>query len=475
MKIVHVAVEMAPLAKVGGLGDMVGGLCKDLAKLREDVEVILPNYSFLKTRKLPIECHSFKYLQDGKLNRVCLTKLDNLSVALIDHKKKDYFHRPNIYGYSDDAERFVYFSCAALEYLLEKKETIDILHVHDWHTSICAVLYKEVFEKKGLKIKKIVLNIHNVEYQGICCPGLLDIIGLESKKHLTNGCVNLLKEGIIHSDAIIAVSPTYAKEILTKENGYGLEGVLKANEKKILGILNGIDYTVWNPKTDKNIFFRYSPKDRVEKIMKIKAKNKKALRKELGLEIEDKPLICSVGRLVYQKGPELIEHAINSSVKHDAQFVLLGSTHIEELQKKFSNLESKYKKHKDISINFTYDEKLAHQIYASSDFIIIPSLFEPCGLTQMIALSYGTIPIVRKTGGLADTIFDVDEKNKTKNGFTFYGFNKKELDEALERALRYWNQNGVKLQKLIKSAVSSNHSLSSVAKEYLGVYKKLIS
>lgn len=475
MRIVHVAVEMAPLAKVGGLGDMVGGLSKELSDIGEDVEVILPNYSFLKTRKIPLECGSFKYLEDGVNNLACLGKLGKCKIALIDHREKDYFHRPNIYGYNDDAERFLYFSTAALDYLLQKKEPIDILHLHDWHTSICAALYKEVYEKKGLKIKKIVLNIHNLEYQGICSASSLNGIGLDSKKHLTNGSVNLLKEGIIHSDAIIAVSPTYAKEILTKENGYGLDETLKAHRNKIQGILNGIDCEVWNPKVDQNISHHYDQNDSLEKILSKKSKNKKLLREELGLDLGEKPIICSIGRLVYQKGPELIEHSIFTSQKHLSQFVLLGSTHIEDLQKKFSHLESKFKKHKDISINFTYDEKLAHQIYAASDFIIIPSLFEPCGLTQMISLRYGTIPIVRKTGGLADTIFDVDEDNKKKNGFTFEEFNNKELDETLDRAFNYWKNDIEKIHMLIKNGMSCDHSLVKVAKEYLSVYKKLIS
>jgi starch synthase len=491
MRIVHVAAEMAPLAKVGGLGDMVGSLTKELACKNQDVELIIPRYSFIKLKGFSIKYTNFQSYEKGVWhnNTALNTILDKVKLTLIEpHKEISYFNRPNIYGYLDDPSRFIYFSRCALDYLLKQNKPTDILHIHDWHTSLCAVLYKDLFQNIGLKIKKIVLNIHNVEYQGICNSNHLDIIGLESKKYLSSknimikgvpfDNVNLLKGGITYSDAIVAVSLSYSQEILTNKYGYGLEKVFCENKHKIYGILNGIDTDVWNPHDDRHIEFQYSNRMKIETIIEKKKKNKEHLQKILGLSLSSNPIISSIGRLVPQKGPDLIEHAIYSTLKNKGQFVLLGSSLIENIQNQFSKLNKKFKLSEDISINLSYNEQLAHLIYASSDFIIIPSLFEPCGLTQLIALRYGTIPIVRKTGGLGDSVFDIDDPSfsqKSINGLSFNKFNENQLDEALCRAFGYWHNDRKKLLRLIENGMHTDYSIKKTAKEYLLLYRRLIN
>jgi starch synthase len=484
MRIVHIASEISPLAKVGGLGDMIGGLAKELVKKESQVEVIIPGYDFVKLdnpTSFNFQAYEdFKWYNAKALN----VYFEKFQLTLIEPGKEiTYFNRPNIYGYNDDPCRFIFFSRAVMEYLFKKNEEIDILHIHDWHTSLCALLYRDMYKDLGLKIKKIILNIHNIEYQGLCSPADLDKVGLKGEKYLSpsqlqdplsSKNLNLLKGGIIYSDAIVAVSPTYAKEILTKELGFGLEEVLNNNKDKLRGILNGIDIDIWNPENDPLIKYHYSCKMPVEEIVQAKQKNKEDLRKLLGLSQIPTPLICNIGRLVKQKGPELIEHCLNFTLKNKGQFLLLGSTTIPKIQKHFTMLAKKYEQSEEISINLAYDDALAHQIYAACDFIIIPSLFEPCGLTQMIALRYGTIPIVRKTGGLSDTVFDVDDPSFSKtsvNGFTFEHYGKKEFNKALKRAFAYWSNDKNTINKLIENGLNTDHSLEKVTKEYLQLYR----
>lgn len=489
MKIVHIAAEMYPFAKVGGLGEMVGSLAKEFAKKGNDVEVIIPKYSFIKLTQPEEYLNSPSYENGWHNNTIISSKKDGFKVSFMEPPKEiDYFTRPNVYGYFDDVSRFIYFSRSSIEYLFNKKEIIDILHIHDWHTSLCAVLYRDLFQKIGLKIKKIVLNIHNVEYQGIVDSYILDKIGLDGKSYihpnkmeddnLFKSKLNLLKGGINYSDHIVAVSPSYAQEILTKEYGFGLENCLNAQKHKLSGILNGIDTSIWNPSSDEKIPFHYNCSDPIEKILEQKKNNKRALQELVGLNIAQKPLFSNIGRLVLQKGPALIEHSIFTILKNQSQFILLGSSLIEKIQRRFCKIERILKKHKDINITCSFDDKLAHLIYAASDFIIIPSLFEPCGLTQLISLRYGTIPIVRKTGGLADTIFDVDENSlneSVKNGFSFHNFSKKDLDVSLKRAIKYYKDEPTKINLLIKNGMIINHGMQKVAEEYLSLYHKLLS
>jgi starch synthase len=474
MKIVIIAAEIAPFAKVGGLGDVVGALSSELSK-KHDVEVILPKYSFLNFKNQKKE--------DLGENTVYFTNIKKVKLTLIDPKNLNYFKRKNIYGYKDDTNRFIYFSNASLEYLLKSKKEIDILHLHDWHTALSALLCKDLFRKRGLQVKKIILNIHNLKYQGSCKFKKLKKIGLTKKEYFITSKLkdkkifpkaNILKSGLIYSDAIIAVSKTYAKEMLTKEYGCGLEKILQKRKKKLFGILNGIDTEKFNPLKDPFLKYHYSSKDSVDKIIKQKNENKKFLQKKLKMNISSKPIFCSIGRLVPQKGPSLIEKSIFKTIKGDGQFILLGSSNVKKLKRKFFSLKKKLSKNRDVSLNFAFDEKLANQIYAAADFIIIPSQFEPCGLTQMIALRYGTIPIVRKTGGLADTVFDIESTNPLKNGFLFEKFSKKDLAAAINRALFYFFKKNEKLKTLIENGIKEDFTIEKSTKKYEEFYKKLL-
>lgn len=480
MHIVNIATEIAPYAKVGGLGDVIQGLSAALVKKKHKVTVILPFYEkILKKYKLPLKKESSFILSEGDLNHkndVYILEKWGVKIVFIDpiHPKK-YFKKNLIYDKDNDIKRFLYLSKAALKYLLTKNEKIDIVNIHDWHTSIVPLLYKNIYKKRGLEIKKIVLTIHNLSYQGKCLKKDLKNIFLQEIKNIKTSHVNLLKLGITHSDAIVAVSPTYAKDITTKKYGCNLEKTLQKQRKKLFGILNGIDTNIWTPQKDPFIPCHFEKKLLLNKIVLAKEKNKNKLRELLNIPLDNKPLVSCITRLVPQKSPPLIKAAILRTIKNKGQFILLGSSNIKKIMDDFKNLKNKLKKNKNAVLNFEYNDKLSHLIYAASDFIIVPSIFEPCGLTQMIAMRYGSIPIVRKTGGLADTVFDVDDESKPtshRNGFLFETPTLIELYSTLDRAFDYWHKNSKKT--LVKKIMQIDFSWTRSAQRYINLYKSLI-
>ncbi len=478
---------MAPIAKVGGLGDVVGGLTKELVKKKIETTVILPKYQnlkidFLKDLKIYKKKFQIFEKQRWQKNTIYLARLNKVQIYLIeDHK--NYFSKPKIYGYKADVTRFLYFCKTVLELLKFQNKTIDILHIHDWHTAVIAPLYKEIYAKDGLKIKKIVLSIHNLKYQGYCKPKDIKNLGFNGRYFLKDEklkdpkrprTLNLLKGGLIYSDLIVPVSETYAKEILLLQNEKNLHDVLKENKKKIKGILNGID---WSPKTDRFLRYKFSKDLSLKKLINLKKKNKRHLQKHLNLDLADKPLICSIGRLVYQKGPSLIKKSLITALKNKAQFVLLGDAFDKKIKKQFYKLKNELKNNSNVCILFKHDEMLAHQIFAAADFVIVPSLFEPCGLTQLIGFKYGAIPIVRKTGGLADTVFDLDDKKIKKNqrnGFAFEKFNESLVEKTTKRALSFWYDNNQKFYQLVKKNMKLNFSWQLSASKYIKAYKSLL-
>lgn len=479
MHIVHIASELAPIAKAGGLGDVIYSLCKQLHRRGETVEIILPkydciDYSALKDLK-PVFRELWSYDGCTKYNNtIWKASVDGLDVLLIEpHHPAYFFTRGTIYNCADDIDRFIYFSRACMEYLYKSGKVIDIVHVHDWTTALCAVLYKEMYIPLGLRLKGVVLTLHNLEYQGKCLPQNITKAGLRGEDLLSpdkmqdtedTHLINILKGGINYSDALTVVSPTYEKEIKTKEGSHGLSQVVMNNQKKLRGILNGIDLDYWNPQTDPHIPCHYSQLDYQEG----KALNKKALKKKLGIKDSSGPLVCSITRLVPQKDPDLLKYSIEKTLELGGQFVLLGSTSDPVIETMFLSLQKKLSKNKNALIHLKYDEPLSHLIYAASDMIVVPSLFEPCGLTQMIAFRYGTVPIVRKTGGLADTVFD------GRNGFTFEQSKPKELGDALEKAFQCFTKTPEKWALLALNGLQANHGWGESAKEYLSVYKKLM-
>lgn len=498
MHIVHIASELAPVAKVGGLADVLLGLSRELSWKGYDVDIIIPKYDCMNSvdiRDFNVEYQELMSYYDGAWHRntVWVGWVENLKVYFIDpHNPRHFFNRGCFYGCDDDLERYTYFSRTALEFLLKRQINPDIIHLHDWQTAAVAPLYQEMYKGLGLSKPKVVFTIHNIEYQGKCSPSDLDKVGLKGVDFLTadrmqdtydKKNLNLLKGGIVYSDFVTTVSPNYAREVKTPEGGRGLESVLIQHEDKFCGILNGIDYSYWNPEIDRYLPVHFSSRElpankKDRNTLDKKAYIKKLLREKLLLAEEHRPIVGCVTRLVPQKGIEQIKHCLRRTLEKGGQFVLLGSSPIASINNEFHNLKHHYADHPDVSLTLHHQEELAHQIYAGSDMLAVPSIFEPCGLTQMIALKYGTIPIVRKTGGLADTIFDVDYSGKPfdeTNGYTFDFPDNRGLESALDRAISSWFHDQDKWRHLMVNGMHIDFSWNLPANQYLDIYNNLCS
>lgn len=494
MHIIHITSELAPIAKTGGLGDVVYGLCKELIKQGHKVQIILPKYDIIPLDQLKNLQIYYKdlwsYEGNGSYpNTIWSANFEDLELFLIDHHHpSNPFNRGTIYGPPDDIDRFFYFSRTCMEFLFKSNLRPDILHVHDWPTAILPILQRDMYSFLGWAPIKTVLTIHNLEHQGRCFPHHLNRIGLPGNDYLfperlqdpiNLELVNALKGGILYADAITTVSPSYKKEIMTSQHGFGLQEILSKNQRKLHGVLNGIDENFWNPEIDPYLEFPFesSPPFTEKKwplIQKNKKLNKERLRSLLNLPTSNTPLVSCIGRLVEQKGPRLIAHAFRQVLSLGGQCVILGSPYSKEIEKLFLELESSYNSNPNGKIILGYDEALSHKIFAASDILLIPSLFEPCGLTQMIALRYGTIPIVRKTGGLADTIIDIEDKSSNpsdRNGFVFHNPTEEELSNALTRAFTLWEKNPIFWQKLMQQGMTQNFSWEKAALNYLEIYR----
>lgn len=496
MHIIHIASELAPLAKVGGLADVVLGLCRELSWKGHDIDIIIPKYDSMDSeqiRDIIIDTDDLMSFYQGEWfhNIIWMGWVENLKVYFIEpHHPRYFFNRSCFYGCDDDIERFLYFSRAAIEFIYKKPLNPDIIHLHDWQTAAIAPLYVDIYKKIGLTKPKTVMTIHNMEYQGKCSPHDLSYIGLDGSVYLHKDkmqdnlnpkLINLLKGGIIYSDNVTTVSPTYAKEVLTPEGGKGMESTMRQVVNKFEGILNGIDYSYWNPEIDRYLHTHYSlreipanKKDRAT--LDKKGFIKKVLREKLDLSEEHRPIVGCIARLIPQKGTELIKHAMDYIVSKNGQFVLLGSSPIPAINKEFHQLKAKYADHPHISLTLHHQEELAHMIFAGCDMFIVPSIFEPCGLTQLISLKYGTIPIVRQTGGLADTIFDVDNSGRPfeqTNGYSFKNPDTASMDSAIDRAFNCWFDNPEKWHHLVLNAMKMDFSWNQSSNQYLEIYKKL--
>jgi len=471
LKILFLSAEVTPIAKVGGLGDVAGALPKALADLGADIRLMLPYYGLIgpeyKT-KLVIESLSVKI--SGREEDVSIWEAalpgSGVPIYLIKHK---HFSGKAIYSSGakmenskyetdlNDIERFVFYSRASLAAAKALNFLPDIIHSNDWHV---ASAFNYLAEDPELKNSKKVFTIHNLANQGIIGPDILNFSGMDPdleniKRDLENGDINFMVQGILGSTLINTVSPTYAKEILTAEYGAGLDNVLKKRKKDLYGVLNGIDVDFFNPETDNLIPHKYSIKTLEEKI-----KNKSALQKKLGLpQNENIPLVGFVSRFVWQKGVDLITENFSGL---DCQFVFLGTGEA-KYEEHLKALADKYPD--KFSAQIRFDEGLAHEIYAASDMFLVPSRFEPCGLTQMIAMRYGAVPVVRKTGGLADTV-------NWRNGFVFKDFSADVLYKTLEKAIKKYRASSWK--KLQIRGMKQDFSWKKSAKEYLKLYKKAL-
>lgn len=475
MRVLLVASEAHPFIKTGGLGDVMGALPKELKESGLDVRVLIPKYKNIR-HDLKEKLNFIKWfmVRVGWRTQYCgIFEYCHEDVTYYFLDNEYYFDRQKEYGYYDDAERFAFFDRAALEFVREIGWRPDVIHCNDWQTGMIPVLLKLEYMKNDFYSDiKTVFSIHNLLFQGVFDPKILPELFGYNMEPFDNGSiefdkgVSFMKGGINYSDRISTVSYTYAEEIKTYQYGQRLEGLLRERDNSLVGILNGIDYQEYNPYTDPYIFKQYE-----EDIIQDKNENKMELQKELGLPIKgDIPMIGIISRLTNQKGIDLVVNIVDRLLQHNVQLVIVGTgdSHYEE---HFRNLQYRYKD--KVSANIKFDNCLAHRVYASCDMFLMPSLFEPCGLGQLIALRYGTVPIVRETGGLKDTIYPYNQYNGIGNGFSFRNFNANELLNTLEYALSIFDNKKV-WNSIVSQAIKSNNSWEKSGKEYKELYQTLL-
>jgi len=482
MHIAMVSAECAPIAKAGGLGDFVQGLSHELVKRGEWVEVLLPYYDVAKLDAVEDLCEVQPSLSvphhDARIEcRVLAGEIGGVSVRFIDPLGRDYFRRQRIYGEPDDAERFAFFSRAVLEYLLQSERSPDILHCHDWQTGLIPVLWSEVCKHSGLAEMRLCYTLHNLGYQGQVEEPILRQVGLDparlmhSDRLLDPGddrLANLMKGGIVFSHFVNTVSPRYACEVQNTDQGMGLQSLFQTYAHKFGGVLNGIDDAVWNPERDPLIPVNFGPDT-----LPLKAVNRRALRTRVGLPEVDTPIFAVVSRLDRQKGVDLIRHAIRFLAAEACQLVLLGSALDPAIAEEFSRLKAETDDSAGCRLVLAYDEALAHLIFAGCDMLLIPSLYEPCGLTQMIAMKYGAVPIVRRVGGLADTVHDANYSDKpfvSRNGYVFDDPTEEGLEGALKRALGLWRRFPEYFRQLRVNGMRTDFSWRRPADRYRDIY-----
>ncbi|HEY3233259.1 MAG TPA: glycogen synthase, partial [Polyangiaceae bacterium] len=395
------------------------------------------------------------------------------------HSNDGFFSRGTFYGFADDALRFAFFTKASLEFMLKANKRPAVIHTHDWQTGLLPVLLFEIYKYHGLAEQRVCHTVHNFRHQGIGGETVLWATGLcrpdyyYSRDRLQDdfnpAAVNFTKGAIVYSNFFTTVSPQHAWEARCTDQGNGLGHTLHVHQRKFGGILNGIDYEVYNPEIDPLIARRYSA-DAPE----AKYDNKRALRQRLMLRDVYQPIISYVGRLDAQKGLHLIRHSLFYALHHGAQFVLLGASPEVGINNHFWHLKHYLNDNADCHLELGFNEELAHLIYAGSDMMVVPSLYEPCGLTQMIALKYGTIPMVHAVGGLKDTVFDRDYSERPiceRNGYVFHQTDPLALETAAQRAIGLWNLYPSEFRKLIQVAMRSDYSWSEPAEHYLGIYE----
>ena len=476
MQVVFASAEAAPFVKTGGLGDVAGSLPRALVAAGADVIVMVPKYGTIASEYTDrMEHVADFYVSLGWRNEYCgLERLviDGVTYLFIDNER--YFKRDYPYGFFDDGERFAFFSKAVTESLQHLPEGFqcDVLHCNDWHTALAPVFLREFYQGLPLYERvKTVFSIHNIAFQGQYADTILnDILGMA---HIPNAArqlrcdersINYMQGALDYSDAITTVSPSYAWEIQTPEYGEGLDGILRRRSNVLSGILNGIDTDAWNPATDPMIHVNYSAAD-----MSGKKACKAALQEELGLEVrDDRPLMVMVTRLTRQKGMDLVTYALDRILSGGVQVAVLGTGDYEEPMRYFAN---KYPG--TCAARITFDNALSHRMYAGADMFLMPSLFEPCGLSQMIAMRYGTLPVVRETGGLRDTVAPYNQFTGEGTGFTFANFNGDEMGDAVFRGARlYWDDHAA-WDHLVQNAMAADFSWVRSADEYMNLYHNL--
>ena len=476
MKVLFVVSECVPFAKSGGLGDVAGALPKELKKLGTDVRVILPKYGQIPTKYKENMNHVESLtVSVGWRKQYCgieMLEFEGVIYYFVDNEY--YFNRESLYGHFDDGERFAYFCRAVIESLPVIDFIPDVVHCHDWHTGMVNFLLEKEY-KSDIRYKHIqtAFTIHNLQFQGVFPRGILsDLLNVSDDYYTSDqlefyGQVNFMKAALVSSAIITTVSPTYKNEIQTPYYGEKLDGVLRSRNSSLIGIINGIDEDIYNPKHDDMIVSQYDVKN-----MDRKKDNKEELQLLANLPVrEDVPILAMVTRLTKQKGLDLVTAVFEELLQEDVQLVVLG-TGEHEFEQFFSYLSHRYPEKVKVFIGF--DEELAHKIYAGSDMFLMPSKFEPCGLGQLIALRYGTIPIVRETGGLNDTVQSYNEGAKAGNGFTFTNFNAHDMLYTIRRALEFYEKKDV-WQNIMFEAMNKDYSWAKSAFKYNQLYSSLIA
>ena len=484
MYVVMIASECAPVAKVGGLADVVFGLSRELERRGHAVEIVLPKYDCMRHDQvagLEVAWRDLAVPWDGGAVActVWLGFVHGRRCYFVEpHSDEAFFARGAYYGFPDEARRFAFFSKAALEFLLQAGKRPAVIHTHDWQTALVPVLLYEIYAGAGLGDSRVCHTIHNFRHQGVSGPEILHATGLDRPEHfcapdrmgdIGEQAVNFTRGAILYANFVTTVSPHHAWEVRHTDLGCGLGHVLHQHQGKFGGILNGLDYGMWNPETDPHIAAPYGLAHPGGK-----AASTRALRERLLLRDGARPILAYVGRLDAQKGLHLIRHAIHYAIAHDAQFVLLGAGSEPGINEDFWREKRALNDNPDCHLEIGYDEELAHLVYAGADLLVMPSLYEPCGLTQMIALRYGTVPVVRAVGGLKDTVFDWDYAplpRERRNGFVFEHPDPQGIESALRRALGLWHGEPALFRELARQGMAYDYSWRHPGGHYLDVYE----
>jgi starch synthase len=467
---------MAPFVKTGGLGEVIGSLPKKLRDKDLDVRVVVPFYKNRDIAQKDLEFLTEFVVFDDWRKHSAKIFCNNLYLPVYFVDNDYYFNRTGIYGYGDDFERFAFFSYASLKFLEEIGFQPSIINLNDWQTALCCLYLKKYFmQKEFYRNIKSVFTIHNLQYQGIFGREIMNRILLDDNDFINleyYSNINFMKAGLIYADRVTTVSQTYACEIQTKTYGYGLDGVLR-QKQNIIGITNGIDYDKYNPEKDKEIVnFSF---DNLEN----KKINKKNLCEEFNLEFNERiPVVAMVSRFAEQKGFDLIYKSLENILSLNLKLIILGMGDV-EIENLFLNAQKRFVNNFRVDIGF--DDFLAKKIYASADIFLMPSRFEPCGLSQIISMRYGTIPVARRTGGLVDTISDFTDKNINEitqndiantNGFLFNNYDTNSLLEILNKAIYFYSRMD-DWKVIIKNAMSRDYSWTSSAQKYIDLYNSI--
>lgn len=475
-RVLFAASECVPFIKTGGLADVVGSLPKNFNKEEFDVRVVLPKYACMKQEwKEKLEYMTNFYMGYNWKERyvgIFKLQLDGVTFYFIDNEEYFNGERPYTNDGLWDIERFGYFSKAVLSILPVIDFRPDVIHCHDWQAGLIPV-YLDHFRFAGAYYQgiKTVMTIHNLKFQGVWgTKEVRNIVGLPDYYFAPDKLeayhdANLLKGGIVYADKVTTVSNTYAQEIKMPFYGEGLDGLMNARSNCLSGIVNGIDYEEYNPETDAHLQYHYS----VETFRKVKAKNKVALQEELGLEKDPKKMMIGmVSRLTDQKGFDLVTHVMDELCQDEVQFVILG-TGDERYENAFRHFAWKYPN--KVSANIYYSEAMSHKVYAACDAFLMPSLFEPCGLSQLMSLRFGTLPIVRETGGLKDTVEAYNEYEKTGTGFSFTNYNAHEMMHTVRYAEQIFYDKKRDWNKMVERAMTADFSWKTSAKQYEELYR----